>query len=719
MPLKLQHLLSFAIFLTSVFYSSEVTAQSWRWVVNADGNNQNANADIAVDNTGTQFIAGYFQKTLTLGDFTLESPDDYYSDLFLAKIDSGGRVIWAKAFELGKVYNNHIGICLGDSNNIYVTGSDDGKIFAAKYDSSGVLQWKSFIDADNSYGYGTDIAVNQNEEVYISVQENYGAMVAKLSYDGQVLWFNRVEGCHSNGVVANELAVDRLGNCYVTGPFNCDSIIIGSNILYNDSFYGTSYVAKYTPDGEVAWAKGIGGRTGENPQIAISALGNKILLANWFDGPITFDENTTVSPYITGPGSYLAQYDSSGHFLWAKNGSFFRSSPNDIAMDYDENIYLSGRNSDGGTNSFHWLKYNSNGDLVNSIDLLPGLCSGIDMDNNGNNYLVGTTTQRGLDIFEPDYSLSNSVFVAKLYTGGTTKKLINKPEIDRITTVCKGGVAPSSLYAEGENIQWYKDKELKNLLASTASYSPTLTTTDTFYVTQTINGIASWPKQVIIYFSTIPDFDIKHQQDSLYAPKDANYAYQWFRDSIPLADSVGGKLHGIKPAKLGKYTVVVNDRGCPKTASTFFYFDKCAGGVDSFQSNLSGYRYSWEVSTDGGQTFSSLVNNGNYTGVTTRTLTIKNIPVAWQKNLYRCLVNWTVYSNSYQLLFQSKWTGAVDNNWSNAGNWSCGLVPDIHTDILIGMGAVVIQSDAEARSVRIIDGATLTVMNGAKLTVIR
>ena len=54
------------------------------------------------------------------------------------------------------------------------------------------------------------------------------------------------------------------------------------------------------------------------------------------------------------------------------------------------------------------------------------------------------------------------------------------------------------------------------------------------------------------------------------------------------------------------------------------------------------------------------------------------------------------------------WTGAVDDDWGTAGNWSAG-VPDAATAVVIGSGAsVTISSAAEARSLQVGD-ATLTV----------
>lgn len=723
---KLRNFYYIIFFLSASFYTTTVAGQNWRWVVNATGNHQysDADRDIAVDNVGTQFVAGYFTETLQLGAFTLENPDDYYSDMYLAKIDSGGRVIWAKAIELGSSYAGYMGICLGDSNNIFLTGSKDGRVFVSKYDSSGALQWNSNINS-KWYGYGSDIAVNQNDEVYISAAQSGNGLVAKLNYDGELQWFHSIVGCHSNGAMANDLAVDRLGNCYMAGSFECDSIIVGNYILRKQIGYAATYVVKYLPNGTVSWANAPVGQTNATPQIALSPKGSHLILSGGLTSDLTFDGLATVTPYLTTPSSYLAQYDTSGKPLWAKRLEIYKAAPADIVLDYDDNIYFGGVSFGnwGGTEmDFHIAKYNPVGEVVYQQDVLAGWeeLYGLDIDNNGNSYLVGHTDVLGLGMVGEGYVNANSVFAAKVNTGGTTRRRPGRPSVDHRITVCKGGKVPQ-LHAGGTNIRWYKDQELTQLLASTAAYQPTIITTDTFYVTQTTGNITSWPKQVIVYFSTITPFEIVTQQDSLYAPKDSNYAYQWYRDSIPLADSVGGQLQGIRPATMGKYTVLVNDRGCKQQASTFFYFDKCPGGVDSFVSNIAGFRYAWEVSANGGASYYPLVNNGNYAGVTTRTLTIKNYPTAWRNYLYRCLVTefYSNYSHAYQLLFQTKWTGAVDHNWGNAGNWSCGAVPDMFTDILIGTGEVVIQSDAEARSVRVINGATLTVNEGATLRVVK
>jgi hypothetical protein len=55
----------------------------------------------------------------------------------------------------------------------------------------------------------------------------------------------------------------------------------------------------------------------------------------------------------------------------------------------------------------------------------------------------------------------------------------------------------------------------------------------------------------------------------------------------------------------------------------------------------SGLTYQWQLSTDGGSSFSDLSNGGNYSNVTTTTMTVSNVQLTMSSYLYRCLVTGT------------------------------------------------------------------------------
>ena len=65
------------------------------------------------------------------------------------------------------------------------------------------------------------------------------------------------------------------------------------------------------------------------------------------------------------------------------------------------------------------------------------------------------------------------------------------------------------------------------------------------------------------------------------------------------------------------------------------------------------------------------------------------------------------------------WTGAVNTTWSNPGNWSCGVVPVITSDVQINGGLTnypLVNSNVSIKSLTIKPGASVTVATGFTLT---
>lgn len=67
----------------------------------------------------------------------------------------------------------------------------------------------------------------------------------------------------------------------------------------------------------------------------------------------------------------------------------------------------------------------------------------------------------------------------------------------------------------------------------------------------------------------------------------------------------------------------------------------CEGTGTSFTAAASGtgLNYQWEVSTNGGATWSNVTNGGVYSGATTPTLTLTNVPPALNGYRYRCFIS--------------------------------------------------------------------------------
>lgn len=142
----------------------------------------------------------------------------------------------------------------------------------------------------------------------------------------------------------------------------------------------------------------------------------------------------------------------------------------------------------------------------------------------------------------------------------------------------------------------------------------------------------------------------------------------------------------------------------------------CAPGSTTISSNISGLSYQWQVSTDS-ISFTDLINNSNYSGSNTGSLNLANIPSSFYGRQYRCLVDNNIYSKVFDIAFSNQWLGSMDSNWENLGNWSCGTVPDINTDVIVMSGTIILNSSTSIRSLQIDPSVTFTVAAGVNLTI--
>jgi hypothetical protein len=80
----------------------------------------------------------------------------------------------------------------------------------------------------------------------------------------------------------------------------------------------------------------------------------------------------------------------------------------------------------------------------------------------------------------------------------------------------------------------------------------------------------------------------------------------------------------------------------------------------------------------------------------------------------------TVLSVSYTVSSCSAgntWTGTIDNKWETPGNWSCGSVPIATTNVIINNGTIIVNSNAQCKSLTVNPAAVVTVNQGFNLTV--
>ena len=144
------------------------------WATSAGGNSYDWGSEIDIDALGNVYIAGVFSNTAFFDTHMISG--DPTGDLFLAKYNQNGSVVWVNAIAGGPstIYDLKV-----FQQDIYLTGSYDVSItfdttilsmgasdaFIAKYDTMGTWQWTNTIGSighDNGVALGTTF----NEDIY-------------------------------------------------------------------------------------------------------------------------------------------------------------------------------------------------------------------------------------------------------------------------------------------------------------------------------------------------------------------------------------------------------------------------------------------------------------------------------------------------------------------------------------------------------------------------
>ena len=203
------------------------------------------------------------------------------------------------------------------------------------------------------------------------------------------------------------------------------------------------------------------------------------------------------------------------------------------------------------------------------------------------------------------------------------------------------------------------------------------------------------------------------------------YVESYTEDNGNIDDNLYDNYNFIQPTKIvphynGYYAEFSADNFCE------FWFSKgniapassyiCQGITSTtFTASATGTTYQWQIDTGTGYT--NITNGANYSGATTATLQLNNLLTSFTGYKYRCVVNGT-NGPVITLRFKNTWTGAVSTDWFTAGNWTCGVIPDQYTDVVIPPGAVrypTLTANTVIRSIRMLKNAPVNINAGVRL----
>jgi len=298
-----------------IFVAELNTSGVWQWMENAGGPKSDSGDGITVNDAGDIYVTGSFESTAIFDTITLLA-QGYYSDIFIAKLNTAGEWQWVKSAGGEIEYDKGTSIAVDGNGYVYVTGYFEGPatfgnvtlsgygehdIFISKLSTDGIWQWttsaggseydipKSIITDENGYIYLTGSCSFTTYFGTITLTDCY-VFIAKLTMNGVWQW---VKGGAGFFIGAKDIALDLEGNIQVVGDYQVQARF-GSVTLYSLSYWDV-FVLKFSPSGVCIGATNAGGKSDDRGSgIAIDTQGN-IYIVGCFDGTATFGRSVISS----------------------------------------------------------------------------------------------------------------------------------------------------------------------------------------------------------------------------------------------------------------------------------------------------------------------------------------------------------------------------------------------------------------------------------------
>jgi len=291
-----------------IFIAKYAADGSFLWGRSAGGGGWDSGEGIGVDEEGNIYVTGYFEENGIFENDTIQSTSFYYWDVFLAKYNSEGALMWVR--QAGGT-DDDCGAALTVKNgNIYIAGT---------------IIRMAFFDDDTLY-CGYDV---WSEDIF----------VACYSPGGDCMWAKLGAGDKRDYV--NDIHADPNGDIYITGTFTSGTLTFGSTDIFRSA--GSMYVAKFNPNGDLDWARANGTSSYVHGQgVAADANGN-YYVTGYYTGAVSFD-STALSNYGDYEDFFLTRFDPEGNCCWAKHaGSFYYDYGYDVEIGKNGKIYAAGR----------------------------------------------------------------------------------------------------------------------------------------------------------------------------------------------------------------------------------------------------------------------------------------------------------------------------------------------------------------------------------------
>ncbi|HTL80895.1 MAG TPA: SBBP repeat-containing protein [Bacteroidia bacterium] len=307
-----------------VFIAKYDPAGNLVWAKRAGGTTSDIAYGICADPSGNIFITGYFQSPSIIFDsFTLLNAGTV--NVFTVKMDTGGNVLWAKraggtngdkGYAVSADPNGNVVVTgffgsssiVFDSFTLTNSATGYGDVFVAKYDSSGNVLWAKRAGG-TGHDEGMGVSVDPWGNVFVtgdfssssisfgatsfSNPGNGSAQVFLCRYDanGNVLWAKSAGGTPDD--MGYSVASDPDGNAFVTGSFHSPAITFGSFTLTTSSvLFDPMFIVKYDSTGSVICAAPLASGGDDINEVATDPAGDALIGGDYEVDPFVVGTDT-------------------------------------------------------------------------------------------------------------------------------------------------------------------------------------------------------------------------------------------------------------------------------------------------------------------------------------------------------------------------------------------------------------------------------------------
>lgn len=361
------------------------------WVKQIGGPGHDWASETVMDEEGNLYITGEYSFTVDFdpgdGVDMLTTPTEYHPNIFTAKYNSDGELIWAKGFG-GNGSEAGLSVCIDVLNNVYTTGvyrdtidADPGDgvfnllpvagsgftdTFIQKLDPDGNFVWAKALLGEQSkspafiFSEGTNflfltghfhgtVDFNPDEDVENhSSNGNRDAFILKLDVAGNFSWVKTFGGDGAD--IAYSLGIDQMDNIYCSGYFQQTVDFDpgpGEDFLTSSGTgeYADGFILKLDQSGDYIWSKRIGGDYHDIIKDMIVSSDDKIYLSGRFLEVADLDPGPAELLMDAGEGtnSFIEKLDADGNLLWVKNfGGDGIAKTYGMHLDDENNVYQTG-----------------------------------------------------------------------------------------------------------------------------------------------------------------------------------------------------------------------------------------------------------------------------------------------------------------------------------------------------------------------------------------